>query len=70
MSQPGLTRSRSIADEDGPDMARWFYEELMLGDSIDADSVAYALDAAVQKLRAKVYPMSSKRWAPFIHVGA
>jgi hypothetical protein len=51
-------------------MAQWFYEELMLGDNVDADSVAYALDAAVQKLRAKVYATSPKRWAPFIHVGA
>jgi hypothetical protein len=40
-------------DADGPDMAEWFYEKLMSSKCIDTSTVAYALDAAVQKLRAK-----------------
>jgi hypothetical protein len=55
-------------DSDGPDMAEWFYEELMSSKFIDTSTVAYALDAAVQKLRAK--EPSPKRWAQFIHMGA
>jgi hypothetical protein len=55
-------------DSDGPDMAEWFYEELMSSKFIDTSTVAYALDAAVQKLRAK--EPSPKRWAQFVHMGA
>jgi hypothetical protein len=55
-------------DEDGPLLAEWFYEELMSNKTIDADAVAYALDGAVQKLRAR--EPSPKRWAQFIHLGA
>jgi hypothetical protein len=58
-----------MSDVDGPDMARWFYEELLANETIDADAVAYALDSAVQKLRAKI-PSEPKRWAPYIHMGA
>jgi hypothetical protein len=35
---------------------------------MDADSVAYALDSAVGKLRDS--GVSADRWAPFIHMGA
>jgi CHAT domain-containing protein len=59
---------RSMGDEDGPALAEWFYEELMSNDTIDADTVAYALDGAVRKLREK--EPSPKRWAQFIHLGA
>jgi hypothetical protein len=57
-----------MGDEDGPDMARWFYEDVMVHKVIDADTIAYALDAAVLKLRQK-RPLP-KWWAPFIHMGA
>jgi hypothetical protein len=42
-----------MGDVDGPDMTQWFYENLLSNEVIDADAVAYALDAAVLKLRAK-----------------
>jgi hypothetical protein len=58
-----------MSDIDGPDMARWFYEDLLSNKTIDADAVAYALDSAVQKLREKV-PSRPQRWAPYIHMGA
>jgi hypothetical protein len=58
-----------MSDVDGPDMAEWFYEELLTNEAIDADAVAYALDAAVQKLREKM-PLVPARWAPYIHMGA
>jgi hypothetical protein len=57
-----------MGDADGPDLAEWFYEELMSNETVDADAVAYALDGAVQKLRAKA--PAPQRWAPFIHMGA
>jgi CHAT domain-containing protein len=60
--------SRAIADADGPKVAKWFYEELLSKEVVDADSVAYALDAAVGKLRDS--GVSPDRWAPFIHMGA
>jgi hypothetical protein len=58
-----------MGDVDGPDMAQWFYEDLLSNEVIDADAVAYALDAAVQKLQAKI-PQAPTRWAPYIHMGA
>jgi hypothetical protein len=57
-----------MGDADGPDLAQWFYEELMSSETVDADTVAYALDGAVQKLRAKA--PAPQRWAPYIHMGA
>jgi hypothetical protein len=63
-----LTKNRVMGDADGPELAEWFYQELMSNETIDADAVAYALDGAVQKLRAK--GVSPQRWAPFIHMGA
>jgi hypothetical protein len=63
-----LTMSRAIADTDGPNVAKWFYEELLSKEVVDADSVAYALDSAVSKLRDS--GVSPDRWAPFIHMGA
>jgi hypothetical protein len=49
-------------------VAKWFYEELFSKEVIDVDSIAYALDAAVRKLRES--GISVERWAPFIHMGA
>jgi hypothetical protein len=63
-----LTSGRAISDVDGPKIAKWFYEELLSKELIDADSVAYALDSAVGKLRDTGVP--PERWAPFIHMGA
>jgi hypothetical protein len=62
-----LTRTRAICDVDGPKVAKWFYEELFAREAVDGDSVAYALDSAVGKLRASGVP--PERWAPFIHMG-
>jgi CHAT domain-containing protein len=59
---------RSISDEDGPAVAGAFYEALLAEEVIDADTVAYALDEAVSKLRGE--DVSPLRWASFIHVGA
>jgi CHAT domain-containing protein len=63
-----LIASRSISDMDGPMVAKWFYEDLLAKEVIDADSVAYALDFAAGKLRDSGAPLD--RWAPFIHMGA
>jgi hypothetical protein len=68
MDGRALTTSRAISDEDGPKVATWFYEELLSKEEVDGDSVAYALDSAVSKLRAS--GVSPNRWAPFIHMGA
>jgi hypothetical protein len=62
------TLYRAINDFDGPKVAKWFYEELFTNEVIDVDSVAYALDIAVGKLRDSGVPPD--RWAPFIHMGA
>jgi hypothetical protein len=58
---------RMMSDEDGPDVARWFYESLFSRGDIDLDHIAYSLDGAVTKLREKGVPAS--RWALFIHIG-
>jgi CHAT domain-containing protein len=63
-----LTMIRAISDVDGPKVAKWFYEELLSKEVVDANSVAYALDCAVAKLRES--GVSLERWAPFIHMGA
>jgi hypothetical protein len=66
---PGADLDRRVMDDDdGPDLAHWFYQDLMSNDIIDANTVAYALDGAVQKLRAKGVP--PQQWALFIHMGA
>lgn len=58
-----------MQDDDGPLIARKFYTELFRNgkDSVGADSVAYALHAAVGELRRMKMPPS--RWAPYIHIG-
>jgi hypothetical protein len=62
-----LTLRRAIADEDGPKVTQWFYEELFAHGIIDGDAVAYALYTAVGKLRESGVPL--ERWAPFIQMG-
>lgn len=60
---------RPISDDDGPQMAKWFYEEILGAEVIDTDTIAYALDTAVKKLREES-GASLYRWAPFILMGA
>ena len=64
-----IETGRSMGDADGPIIAKKLYGELFAGDSeyLDPEAVPYALDSAVQELRAKGLHLS--RWAPFIHVG-
>jgi hypothetical protein len=58
---------RSMCDEDGPQVARQFYNSLFEKDQVDLDDIAYAFDEAVQALRRTNVPAS--RWAPFMHIG-
>jgi hypothetical protein len=57
-----------MSDEDGPHVARAFYERLFVSPTIDIDLVPYTLDEAVAVLRARGVPPA--RWATFIHIGA
>ncbi|THH00813.1 hypothetical protein EW026_g1753 [Hermanssonia centrifuga] len=43
----------SMGDQDGPEVAAGIYKELFKGETMDPDDVPYALDEAVQKLRAR-----------------
>jgi uncharacterized protein YigE (DUF2233 family) len=62
-----MNACRMMHDEDGPNVARWFYEALFARDTLDLDDIAYALDGAIAKLRDK--GVSASRWAAFIHIG-
>jgi hypothetical protein len=55
-------------DEDGPFIAKHFYDNLLSNEQVTADDVPYALDYAVTKLRKRGVP--PERWATFIHMGA
>jgi hypothetical protein len=63
-----------MRDPDGPVVARLFYEKLFENETVDANSIAYALDHAVNMLRESPTLRgdreSWKRWATFIHMGA
>jgi hypothetical protein len=59
---------RSMCDEDGPMLARHFYNTLFERDLVDLDDIAYALDEAVHALRRS--GVAASRWAPFMHMGA
>lgn len=59
---------RTMGDADGPTVARHLYSELFSGETVDPEVIPYALDAAVQELRAEGAPPN--RWATFIHMGA
>jgi hypothetical protein len=67
LSGDDVSACRMMDDEDGPDIARLFYEHLFAKEELDLDSIAYTLDEAVTKLRQKGVPAS--RWALFIHIG-
>jgi hypothetical protein len=55
-------------DCDGPFMAERVYERIFRDGKVDLSEVPYALDAAVQELRAM--GVSPSRWATYVHVGA
>lgn len=58
-----------MGDVDGPIVAKFVYEELFKADTefLDADSIPYALDRALEELRRrKLHP---SRWAPYVHFG-
>jgi hypothetical protein len=55
-------------DEDGPQLARRFYEALFRKDALDLDDIPYALDEAVQALRQS--GVAASRWALYMHMGA
>jgi hypothetical protein len=57
-----------MKDQDGPAVAKLFYEKLFESETIDQDSIPYALDHAVTTLRKS--GASWERWATFIHMGA
>jgi hypothetical protein len=63
-----ISVGRAMRDEDGPIVSKAFYEKLLEGETITADTIPYALDHAVRKLRESGAPIGS--WATFIHVGA
>ena len=56
-------------DFDGPLVAKTIYEELFRSgaENLDPETIPYALDSAVRKLRAK--GLAASRWAPFVHLG-
>ena len=57
-------------DIDVPTVAQTVYEELYHAGAsgvLDPDTIPYALDLAVRKLRAK--GLSASRWAPYVHIG-
>jgi hypothetical protein len=55
-------------DFDGPIVAETVYQELLKTDNFDLEAVPYAVDTAVQRLRAAGVP--PERWGPYIHMGA
>jgi hypothetical protein len=58
---------RLMHDEDGPRLARQFYEALFAREELDLDDIAYALDEAIQFIRQQGVP--AERWALFMHMG-
>jgi hypothetical protein len=58
---------RLMHDDDGPKLARRFYEALFQHEHVDLDDIPYALDEAIQTLRRAGVPAS--RWALFMHMG-
>jgi CHAT domain-containing protein len=63
----------AMADIDGPDLARYFYESLFSSGRLDAERfnerTAEALRDAVKKLRRK-RGITLERWVNFVHYGA
>lgn len=59
----------SIDDNDGPEVAKGVYAELVQEGEMNHTNAARALHKAVGLLRQKVGLHSVGRWAPFIHIG-
>ncbi|KAI0311368.1 CHAT domain-containing protein, partial [Amylostereum chailletii] len=59
----------SIKDKDAPIIVKEFYSRLMEEGGHDRRKVAYALHAAVKRLRDEVGEKNFVRWVPFIHIG-
>jgi hypothetical protein len=57
-----------MSDNDGTQVTKWLYEELLAKEVVTSDDVAYALDVALGRLRDSGIPLH--RWVPFIHMGA
>jgi len=57
-----------MGDVDGPEVARMVYEELTKEDVLRLDTIPFALDAVLVKLRRSGVP--PHRRATFIHIGA
>ncbi|KAA1475121.1 hypothetical protein DENSPDRAFT_409448 [Dentipellis sp. KUC8613] len=59
----------TMADADGPDLAREFYESLMQKGAYDFDprDAALSLHLAVKGLRERGVPV--ERWSTFVHIG-
>jgi hypothetical protein len=57
-----------MRDQDGPLVAKLFYEKVFESRTIDVNTIPYALDHAVAALRES--GASPGRWATFIHMGA
>lgn len=59
----------SIEDEDGPEVARRVYAELLKDERMDSTRASKALHMAVADLRGSVGDNMFWRWVPFIHIG-
>jgi hypothetical protein len=55
-------------DEDGPEVAKLFYERLFAKNKISVHDIPYALDHTITELRKR--GVSPERWATFVHMGA
>jgi hypothetical protein len=63
-----LNVNRAMNDCDGPFVAKTFYKKLFKSETIDLDTIPYALDYAVRALRETGAP--PERWATYVHMGA
>jgi hypothetical protein len=68
ISDQGSFVNRAMDDQDGPEVAKIFYQKLFAKSKISVHDIPYALDDAVAALRRKGVP--PERWATFIHMGA
>lgn len=56
-----------MGDEDGPFVAKEVYRAIWQEEVLDLDTIPYALDLAVLKMRKRQVP--PHRWVPYIHMG-
>ena len=60
-----------MEDKDGPNIAKWFYETILMGDDDDGTRhtrAAKALSKVTRILRNRKVPL--ERWANYVHIGA